>query len=77
MLLYNFDRSARTFIHYDDNDDNKGYEKIKGMITSHGSGGALKDGGTKAYFYSLITRRRGEKDLISIDISELAQTQKW
>mmetsp|Transcript_15069 Transcript_15069/g.22783 ORF Transcript_15069/g.22783 Transcript_15069/m.22783 type:complete len:356 (-) Transcript_15069:1970-3037(-) len=78
MLLYNIDRTARTFIHDDDNDDNRGYEKIKQMINAHGVSGALKSGGTKAYFYSRITRREGEQqDLISIDISELAPAQKW
>ncbi len=77
MLLYNFDRSARTFIHHDNDDESKGYEKIKEMITSYGSSGALKGGGTKAYFYSIITRRIGETDLVSIDTSALAPTQKW
>jgi hypothetical protein len=77
MLVYNLDRSAKTFIHDDDDDENKGYEKIKSMIGSHGVSGALSDGGTKAYFYSRITRRKGEQDLISIDVSELAPPQKW
>ena len=77
MLLYNVDRSAKTFIHDDDDDDNKGYEKIKQMIDAHGVSGALRGGGTKAYFYSRITRRQGEQDLISIDVSELAPAQKW
>ena len=77
MLLYNFDRTAKTFLHHEEDDESKGYQKIKEMITSHGSSGALKGGGTKAYFYSLITRRNGGNDLISIDTSELAPTQKW
>ena len=77
MLLYNADRTARTFIHYDEGDDNRGYDKIKQMINTHGEGGALKNGGSKAYFYSRITRREGEQDLISIDVSDLAPAQKW
>ena len=32
MLLYNFDRSAKTFIHHDNDDGSQGYEKIKEMI---------------------------------------------
>lgn len=77
MLLYNADRSAKTFIHDDKDDENRGYEKIKQMINTHGVSGALSGGGTKAYFYSHITRRQGEQDLVSIDISQLATPQKW
>ncbi len=77
MLLYNIDRTARTFIHDDVDDENKGYNKIKQMVNTHGVGGALKGGGSKAYFYSRITRREGDQDLISIDVSELAPAQKW
>lgn len=77
MLLYNADRSAKTFIHDDKDDENRGYEKIKTLINTHGVSGALSGGGTKAYFYSHITRRQGEQDLVSIDISQLAAPQKW
>jgi hypothetical protein len=77
MLLYNLDRSAKTFIHDDHDDENKGYSKIKKMIDTHGVSGVLGGGGTKAYFYSRITRRKGEKNLISIDVTELAPVQNW
>lgn len=77
MLLYNLDRSAKTFIHDDHDDENKGYSKIKKMIETYGVSGALAGGGTKAYFYSRITRRKGEIDLISIDVTELAPSQNW
>jgi hypothetical protein len=77
MLLYNVDRSARTFIHKDDEDEKQGFEKIKQMIISGGVKGKLANAGTKAYFYSRITRRKGGQDLISIDVSELAPDQTW
>ena len=45
MLLYNADRSAKTFLHPpssdDDNDDDGGYIKIRKMITESGTSGAL------------------------------------
>lgn len=91
MLLYNFDRSARTFIHpctdvnnsegdNDDADAEDGYDKIRNLIIKEGVSGALSGGGTKAYFYCRITRRNGvgEKDIVSVDIvSGLAPTQRW
>jgi len=77
MLLYNFNRSAKTFIHYDKDDELQGYLKIRQKIMSQGSGGALSTGGKKAYFYSRIMKRKGQQDLISIDVSDLAPTQNW
>jgi hypothetical protein len=76
MLLYNRDRSAKTFIHKDDADD-EGYDKIRDLVVNNGVGGALSQGGVKAYFYARITRREGEKDIISLDVSGLAPVQTW
>jgi len=82
MLLYNVDRSARTFIHPPssaDNDDDGGYDKIKEIIFTHGFGGSLGTaGGTKAYFWSRITRRKEGNDVISVDVkSGLPTAQQW
>ena len=45
MLLYNFNRTAKTFIHppspSDEDEDDGGYLKIKNMITESGTSGAL------------------------------------
>ena len=72
MLLYNKDRSAKTFLHPpsstsgdnnndDDDDDDGGYNKIRTMIIENGSTGALGvTGGTKAYFYGYTTKVTSE-----------------
>jgi hypothetical protein len=66
MLLYNKDRSAKTFLHppndnEDDDDDDGGYNKIRTMIIDNGCIGALGvTGGTKAYFYGYITKVTSE-----------------
>ena len=72
MLLYNKDRSAKTFLHppsstsgdnnnNDDDDDDGGYNKIRTMIIENGSTGALGvTGGTKAYFYGYTTKVTSE-----------------
>ena len=73
MLLYNKDRSAKTFLHPpsstsdnnddddDDDDDEGGYNKIRTMIIENGSTGALGvTGGTKAYFYGYTTKVTSE-----------------
>jgi hypothetical protein len=83
MLLYNADRSAKTFIHPDDDDNTNdggigGYEKIRNLILDQGQQGVLSGGGTKAYFYCRITRIPGEHDIVSIDVTTgLAPTQSW
>jgi len=81
MLLYNVDRSAKTFIHPDDNDDGGGiggYDKIRYIILEQGQKGVLSGGGTKAYFYCRFTRIPGEHDIVSIDVtSGLAPSQTW
>lgn len=77
MLLYNADRTARTFIHPDSGDDG-GYDKIQSLISNQGKCGVLDGGGLKAYFYARITRRIADQDIISIDVtSGLAQSQSW
>jgi hypothetical protein len=92
MLLYNKDRSAKTFIHPDDEDVNEssgggdgaaaaavgGYDKIQNLILDQGQQGVLSGGGTKAYFYCRITRIPGEHDIVSIDVTTgLAPVQSW
>lgn len=76
MLMYNADRSLKTFIHFDPQDD--GYHRIREWIVNEGSGGALgSSGGTKAYFYSRLTKRKNGANIISIDVSGLAPPQSW
>jgi hypothetical protein len=72
MLLYNQDRTARTFIHPPSTDDDETYDKIHALIVTQGIGGALgMIGGTKGYMYSRITKRdSGQQDIISINISK-------
>lgn len=87
MLLYNKDRSAKTFIHPDDDDNVNessgggavgGYDKIRNLILEQGQQGVLSGGGTKAYFYCRITRIPGEHDIVSIDVTTgLAPVQSW
>lgn len=86
MLLYNVDRTARTFIHppikrsekKDGEDDCVGYDTIRDLIHSHGITGAISGGGTKAYFYARITRRKDGHDIVSIDVnSGLVPLQPW
>eukprot|EP01083_Nonionella_stella_P006081 17592_1 len=79
MLLYNFDRTAKTFIHPAQDGETSGYDKIRDLIIKDGVKGAISDGGTKAYFYCRITKRDvTEKDIVSVDItSGLAPPQRW
>lgn len=85
MLLYNADRSARTFLHppsindngndNDNQEDSDGYHAIYNLILGDGKTGALgKAGGTKGYFRAKIYK---EKDVIGIDISSLAPAPTW
>lgn len=78
MLLYNTDRSARTFIHppsSSDDDDGGGYNAIYNLISQGGKMGALgKGGGTKGYFRCKIYK---EKNVVSIDASSLIMGQTW
>lgn len=92
MLLYNESRTAKTFIHpsnKQDNGDNENadqtskaeeddYDKIRNLIIQNGENGVLSGGGTKAYFYCIFTRIESEQDIVSIDVvSGLANSQKW
>lgn len=84
MLLYNSDKSARTFLHppslEGDDEDDGGYAKIRKLITDSGTGGALgATGGQKGYFYGFITKTKsGQPDVVSVDVdSGLAPSQTW
>ncbi|KAL7550130.1 hypothetical protein ACHAWF_013367 [Thalassiosira exigua] len=82
MLLYNSDRTARTFLHPpsspDDENDDGGYHKIRKLIQSNGTSGALgATGGQKAYFYGFVTKTKSGPDVISINISGLVPSQTW
>ena len=82
MLLYNSDRSAKTFLHpptEEECEDDGGYFKIKEMIGSSGTSGALgKSGGQKAYFWGVVRELKdGGKKVVSLDIDGLAPTQAW
>jgi hypothetical protein len=76
MLLYNVDRTARTFIHPH---DDGGYDQLFNCIVKEGFGGALGvSGGSKAYFYCRRTRiLTGGPDILSIDVNSLAPSQGW
>mmetsp|Transcript_20808 Transcript_20808/g.34395 ORF Transcript_20808/g.34395 Transcript_20808/m.34395 type:complete len:284 (-) Transcript_20808:34-885(-) len=77
MLLYSQDRSMKTFIH-PEGDDGDGYDRIRTWIVSGGSDGALgAAGGTKAYFYTRVSKRKHGADVLSIDTRELAPPQSW
>lgn len=83
MLLYNSDRSAKTFLHPPadpaDKEDDGGHSKIRNMIAESGKTGALgATGGQKAYFYGFVTKTKSGPNVISIDIeSGLVPDQKW
>lgn len=85
MLLYNSNRTAKTFIHSPDEskdqneNDDCAYEKIYNLIREKGVSGALGVvGGTKGYFYCRISRRKNGQDIISVDVtSGLAPEQSW
>jgi hypothetical protein len=72
MLLYNQDRTIKTFIHPEDDtekDADNGYNRIHNLVTCHGVGGALGiSGGSKAYFYAYLLGN----DILNIDTSQLA-----
>ena len=82
MLLYDEARDAKTFLHPPSKDtgekDDGGYMKIKQMIAESGTSGALgNQGGQKAYFYGIITETDDGPNIVSIDTSELAPSQRW
>jgi hypothetical protein len=76
MLLYDQSRTLKTFVHLDPDDD--GYEKIAMMIAEKGMDGALgQNGGTKAYFFGRLTKRKKGPNILSIQVAELASAQDW
>ena len=82
MLAYNIDKTSKTFIHYDPNDEYNGYDRIQEMIQKDGVGGALGiAGGTKAYFFARVTiptkKKGGAESILSIKMTELAPPQNW
>jgi len=75
MLLYNSNRSARTFIHPDKMEEDTAYDKIHSLISHRGIGGVLgSTGGKKAYFRCQIQKDKG---VVSVDVSDIAQEQPW
>jgi hypothetical protein len=82
MLLYNEDRTLKTFVHPPDDEKDKddGYNRIFHMINTQGVGGALgASGGTKAYFNAKLTPRSAGRaeGILSIDTRQLADVQSW
>ena len=80
MLLYDKARKSKTFLHPPspdtDEKDDGGYMKIKQMIAESGTSG-VGLGGQKAYFYGIITETDDGPNVVSIDTTELAPSQKW
>jgi len=92
MLLYNIDRTMKTFIHCTE-EGAEGYYRIQEMIINHGTEGALgKAGGSKAYFHAIKYFNSQRKDdatssvqselterskIIRIDCHSLASDQTW
>lgn len=83
MLLYNQDRTLKTFIHpqadnNNNDDDDDGYDRIFHLITKEGVGGMLgASGGTKAYFFVKVTKRKQGPNILSIDTRQLAPHTTW
>ena len=81
MLLYNSDRSAKSFLHppSEETEDDGGYFKIKNMIKNSGTSGALgQSGGSKAYFWGVVRELKADgRKVVSLDTIELAPTQVW
>ena len=88
MLLYDQSRALKTFIHPEEaapqsQADNEhvaedGYDTIAQWIAQQGTDGALASaGGTKAYFYARLTKRRKGPNILSIQMDALAPPQTW
>eukprot|EP00592_Proboscia_alata_P017925 CAMPEP_0194400324 /NCGR_PEP_ID=MMETSP0174-20130528/127147_1 /TAXON_ID=216777 /ORGANISM="Proboscia alata, Strain PI-D3" /LENGTH=404 /DNA_ID=CAMNT_0039196821 /DNA_START=42 /DNA_END=1253 /DNA_ORIENTATION=+ len=74
MLLYNNDRSARTFLHPSACD---GFERIQSMLVARGEegwGSLGPSGGVKGYFYAKVQEK---EKLVSIKTTVLAPDQPW
>jgi len=76
MLLYNKDRSYKTFIHPCAG-PNEDYNLIRQQIEAYGTGGMLSGGGKKGYFYARVSQSDGKR-IISVDVSTgMAPIQQW
>jgi hypothetical protein len=79
MLLYNKDRSCKTFIHPSSDQEDDGYLRIRNQIEASGVSGVLNGGGKKGYFYALVSKNLVDgQRIISVDLSTgLLPTQPW
>lgn len=78
MLLYNYDRTIKTFIHFDEENPDF-FNILQYNIVNKGVEGALgKSGGLKGYFYAKIEEasRVGAKYL-SVNCTNMAPDQTW
>jgi len=79
MLLYNKDRTCKTFIHPSNDNtgpNEDGYGSILQQIKANGTGGILNGGGMKGYFYARVSRSGGQS-IISVDVTGMAPMQPW
>lgn len=80
LLLYNKDRSCKTFIHPSVDHSGSaedGYNSIRQQIEANGISGSLNGGGKKGYFYARVSTSDGIS-IISVDISTgMAPAQPW
>eukprot|EP00934_Nitzschia_sp_Nitz4_P000340 Nitzschia sp. Nitz4//scaffold32_size149145//124555//125505//NITZ4_002898-RA/size149145-processed-gene-0.103-mRNA-1//1//CDS//3329548126//340//frame0 len=80
MLLYNQNRTHKTFVHPDPTDELRGYERIQELMKPGAQEGALgATGGLKAYFYvnHIPGAKQGQPGILSIDVTQLAPPQEW
>ncbi|ETW03481.1 hypothetical protein H310_04932 [Aphanomyces invadans] len=72
MLMYNKDRSRKTFLHPT---STVGYDAISAWIDRVGASGV--GGGTKAYFYGRLGRTSVASKLVFVNVHTLAPSQPW
>ena len=73
MLMYNEDKSKKTFIH----PNCTGYNDIQRLILEEGQKGKLaQNGGLKAFFWGRQHRKVGRK-FVLVNTEELAPSQPW
>ena len=82
MLLYNKDRTYKTFIHPPKDSTSSvedGYNLIRNKIDAFGVGGVLNGGGKKGYFYARVSNKTiAGQSIISVDVSTgMAPAQIW
>jgi len=78
MLLYNCDRSLKTFIHFDEENPDV-FNTLQHHIITKGMEGALgKSGGLKGYFFAKLedVSRVGTK-YVSVNCAIMAPDQAW